>query len=81
MTCQQVAQFLIDYVTGELPAQQRDVFERHLAGCRDCRNYLDSYRKTIALERAAFAPTTGAGAGADIPEALVQAVLSACRER
>ena len=80
MTCQEIAQFLIDYVAGELSAQRRAVFERHLAGCRDCRNYLDGYRKTIALGRAALVPA-GADPCADIPEALVQAVLSACRER
>ena len=55
MTCHELSDFLLDYVSNELPDATREIFERHLSACPDCRRYLDSYRKTIAMSRAAFA--------------------------
>ena len=49
MTCQDVADFLVDYVDGELPALVRRQFEAHLGLCPDCVNYLQQYRDTIRL--------------------------------
>ena len=76
MTCEQVTAFLIDYVSGELPPEQRIALERHLGACRSCRDYLDGYRKTIAMGKRALIPR----ADESIPETLVQAVLAARRE-
>ena len=76
MTCEEVTQVLIDYVDGELPAPQRAALDRHLAVCRACRDYLDGYRKTIAMGKRAFLPN----ADTAIPDSLVQAVLAARRE-
>jgi anti-sigma factor RsiW len=77
MTCREFAEFLIDYVSGELPEPTRGVFQAHVAVCRDCRNYLDSYRKTIALSKTALAePTVDVAA---MPEGLVRAILAARR--
>jgi anti-sigma factor RsiW len=77
MTCRELAEFLIDYVSGDLPESTRGVFEAHLAVCRDCRNYLDSYRKTIALSKTALAEPTADVAA--MPEGLVRAILAAQR--
>jgi len=55
LTCRELVAFLDDYVAGELAPERRAVFERHLAGCLDCRRYLQSYRATVELGRAAFA--------------------------
>ena len=55
MTCHELSDFLLDYVSNELPDATREMFERHLSVCPDCRRYLDSYRKTIAMSRVAFA--------------------------
>ncbi|MCC6361642.1 MAG: zf-HC2 domain-containing protein, partial [Phycisphaerales bacterium] len=30
MTCKELAEFLMDYLDGELPAETRAVFDRHL---------------------------------------------------
>jgi hypothetical protein len=38
---------------------------------------LDSYKKTIQLEQAAFAASEGAPPPADAPEELIQAILQA----
>jgi hypothetical protein len=52
------------------------VFERHPANCVECRAYLASYRRTIALGKAAF-EDAGAPALESVPESLVRAILDA----
>ena len=49
MSCQEVTEFLADFLDGELPLRQRLVFRLHLLMCPDCRRYLDSYAATIRL--------------------------------
>lgn len=79
LTCREVTDFLMDYVSGDLPLWTRAKFEFHLQICSNCRTYLQSYRDTIALGKAAFDdPETPAGA-ADVPEDLVKAILAARR--
>jgi anti-sigma factor RsiW len=53
-------------------------FERHLAVCPSCVNYLQTYRDTIALGKAAFEDPDGP-AEEFAPEELVSAVLRARR--
>jgi anti-sigma factor RsiW len=74
MTCQELTDFLGDYVEGALPAQVRDTFEKHLTICPDCRRYLDSYRKSIALAQAAVRAPAQAR---EIPQELIAAILKA----
>ena len=69
-TCRELIDFLDDYVEHRLPMARRLMFQAHLAGCRDCRAYLDSYRRTIALARQSGAEP------APVPEDLVRAILS-----
>ena len=76
MNCREFTEFLHEYLFGNLPAGERAEFEAHLAECPWCVAYLDSYRKTIALEQAAFA-AEDAPPPADAPEELVQAILRA----
>jgi anti-sigma factor RsiW len=77
MNCREFTEFLHDYLFGNLPAEQRAEFEKHLAECPWCVAYLDSYQKTIQLEQAAFSVPEGASIPADVPEELVQAILRA----
>ena len=76
LTCQQVENFLLDYVEGTLPRGQRLIFDFHLAICRECRDYLAAYRKTVELGKAAF-PQPDAPVPEEMPEDLVQAILAA----
>jgi anti-sigma factor RsiW len=76
VTCREVTDFLLEYLSGELPAAQRKVFDEHLAECPDCVTYLTTYQQTIQLEKAAFAHADEA-----IPKELVQAILAARRRR
>jgi anti-sigma factor RsiW len=77
MNCREFTEFLHAYLFGNLPVAARAEFEKHLAECPWCVAYLDSYRKTIQLEQAAFAADDNAPPPADAPEELVQAILRA----
>lgn len=71
-TCREVITFLADYLEGELDPMRTNAFERHLSVCPSCRNYLDSYRRTMEMERDAFSDPVLQ----DPPEELVAAILA-----
>jgi len=72
ITCRQLNDFLMDYVSGELPAPQRHEFERHLKVCPPCVAYLDTYRESIRLGKSAAVQPDEA----KIPDELVKAILA-----
>lgn len=53
ITCRELIGFLDDYLAGALPPARAAEFERHLAVCPSCVDYLASYRETIRLAHAA----------------------------
>lgn len=74
LTCQEVIEFLADYLDDALPWRQQLAFRLHLALCRPCRRYLASYRATLGAARALgheIEPTQPP------PDELVQAILAA----
>lgn len=75
MTCREVIDFLMAYLSGELSASERAEFEQHLAECPDCSAYLKSYEETIKLGKAVFAAPE-APVPQDVLEELVQAILA-----
>jgi len=77
MNCREFTEFLHEYLFGDLSADERSEFDKHLAECPWCVAYLDSYRKTIQLEQAALLPPAEAPPPADAPEELIQAILRA----
>ena len=77
MNCREFTEFLHEYLFGGLSDGERAEFEKHLAECPWCVAYLDSYRKTIELEQAAFAPAEDELLPADVPDELIQAILLA----
>lgn len=78
MTCREFAEFLDAFVNGTLSEAQRAEFDRHLVLCEACRNYLQSYRKTIELARSA---KRDAELAAGAPPELVRAILAARKAR
>ncbi len=80
MTCRELADFLGDYVGGELDAQVRAVFDAHLAACPECVTYLRTYRDTIRLVKDACRDAEDS-LPADVPEGLVRAILAARARR
>jgi anti-sigma factor RsiW len=76
MKCRELASFLMDYVSGELPEQNRVHFELHLTRCRNCHEYLVQYQSTIHAGKVACGEMSDELPG-NIPEDLVKAVLAA----
>jgi anti-sigma factor RsiW len=47
IVCQQAVELVTDHLEGALPARDRARFERHLADCPHCTEYLRQMRATI----------------------------------
>ncbi|MGH9462512.1 MAG: anti-sigma factor family protein [Vicinamibacteria bacterium] len=76
ITCREFIEFLMDYISGELPEDQRSKLVEHLAVCPSCVAYMNTYLETVELGREAFSDID-APLPEDVPEALVQAILDA----
>ncbi len=78
LTCQELDGFIVDYLDGRLDFTTRMKFKMHISMCGDCKRYLVRYRQTMRTVSAAYqndsSPLTE-----DVPENLVQAILSARR--
>ena len=75
MTCREFIGFLLEYTEERLTAEERDRFDAHLRVCPDCRTYLETYGKTVALARLAEVDSLPS----DVPEDLIQAILRSRR--
>jgi anti-sigma factor RsiW len=51
MNCRELAELLIDFLSGELPPQHQQLVQEHLRHCPPCVVYLETYRLTIQLTR------------------------------
>ena len=78
MTCKELVDFMVDYLGGQLPDGQREVFERHLNACPPCLTFLESYKHTIALGRFACCDPESPVPD-EVPNRLVEAILAARR--
>jgi anti-sigma factor RsiW len=76
VTCKEIADFLMNYVDGALPGTQCAIFEEHLAECPECVAYLESYKMTVNLSKAARQPAPD-----NAPEDLIQAILAARKQQ
>jgi anti-sigma factor RsiW len=74
ITCEECAEFLMDYLDGRVPPEQRFVFESHIALCRDCELYVANYQHTLDLTRELALPETEVE---PMPAALARAILAA----
>jgi anti-sigma factor RsiW len=75
MTCRDIIEFLTEYEAGMVTAEERAVFEAHLAICPPCVAYLRTYQATVQFGTAALG---GAEEATDpVPEELVAAILAA----
>jgi hypothetical protein len=78
LTCRQITEFLDSYIAGELPLFKAAAFRLHLVLCRDCRAYLDSYRRTIHLSKLSMTPDDPPPQ--TVPTELVQAIQNAMKK-
>lgn len=76
INCAEFDGFIVDYFEGGLSETELKIFERHMAVCRECREYLAAYKASMELVR-------GASDQADYielldpPEDLIEAVVAA----
>jgi len=63
----------MSYLDNDLPDDQRAEFDRHMAACPSCVDYLKTYEKTVQLAKSCADDPVPA----DVPESLVQAILAA----
>jgi len=75
LTCQELLDYLSDYVEGRLPAAEHARMDEHLAVCPECVDYLHSFQATLAACRSLR--SADPAQLPDMPEELVQAILAA----
>lgn len=51
LTCRQLRELLYEHHAGELAIEHRVSFESHLASCKDCTYYVESYTHTVRIAR------------------------------
>jgi anti-sigma factor RsiW len=73
LTCQQLTDIILDYVTNEMEPALRAAFERHLERCTDCVAFLNTYQETIRATRSV--------AHEDVPAEMVHRVQNFLLER
>jgi anti-sigma factor RsiW len=72
MTCRDFVMLVTDYLEDELPAEERDRFEEHLALCEGCVDHVDHLRRTIEV--------TGQLTEDQLPSDVVDELLDAFRD-
>ena len=75
LTCREFIEFLWQYEANELSPEERARFDDHLRRCDPCVRYVQSYRETMRIGKAALTPTEDQ-VPATVPEELIQAILS-----
>jgi anti-sigma factor RsiW len=76
VTCQELADFIADYLSDDLPARTREAFDHHLSRCPNCVRYVRAYQESVRLGQHAFDDVDTA-VPSSVPEELVQAILRA----
>jgi anti-sigma factor RsiW len=79
MTCRDFIEFLLEYLSGGLSADEHAILDAHLAECPWCVAYLKTYQETVKLGTAAFAQLDES-VPEEVPEELVQAILATRRK-
>ncbi|MGE0821604.1 MAG: anti-sigma factor [Candidatus Binatia bacterium] len=76
LTCRQFIEFLMDYLSRNLPMAAHAQFEYHLSDCPECMAYLREYQTTIDLSKMPFS-ALDSPVPPEVPEELIAAILNA----
>jgi anti-sigma factor RsiW len=68
LTCKELVELVTDYLDGALSRRDRRRFDRHIAGCPNCTEYVAQFRETIRL--------TGALREQDVPQGAADELLA-----
>jgi len=74
--CKSLENFIIDFLEDNLPAHEKMMFQKHIGECKHCEDYLQGYRKSIELSKAALTGKTSDKVE-NIPDDMVAAILAA----
>lgn len=80
LTCRELVEFLDDYIAKELRGGALALLEKHLSDCPPCVAFLETYRQSIRMGRAAL-KGTDERIPEGVPEDLVRAILAARTKR
>ena len=76
ITCVEFEEFITAYIDGELSQRQLKTFNLHLKVCRECREYLAAYQRTLEMTKSTIDHQETLDPG-DVPEDLVKAIFAA----
>ncbi|HSP77347.1 MAG TPA: anti-sigma factor [Myxococcaceae bacterium] len=76
-TCEDTINLLLDYLDGEMPAEEAKHLKEHLSGCAPCIDFLRTYRATPGLCRRALAQKMPQEVSAKLTEFLRTRIKSA----
>ena len=54
ISCQQVVDYCLDYLSGTLPKEESASFDSHLTFCPECVKFFQTYKKTPEVSREAL---------------------------
>jgi anti-sigma factor RsiW len=74
ITCREFEEFILRYLDDSLSGTQKKKFEWHLRLCRECREYLAAYQRTIEVGKKVMGPADEA-VPENVPDDLIRAVL------
>ncbi|HYE88669.1 MAG TPA: zf-HC2 domain-containing protein [Vicinamibacterales bacterium] len=74
MKCRELAEFLNDYVSGELAHETRTHFEFHISKCKNCHEYMVQYQ--VVIKAGKIACDELSDEMPPMPEELIKAVLA-----
>ncbi len=74
ITCREFEGFISSYLDGELSDRLRSRFDMHMRICRECRQYLQAYQRTIEVGQAVFT-SPDEPVPDDVPESLINTIL------
>jgi len=73
MSCEEVEEFLMDYLDGNLGFFTSMQFRLHIMMCPDCPKYIENYKNTVALGKS-LSDHPDDDSIADIPEEIISAI-------
>ncbi len=77
ISCREFEDFILSYLDSDLPEKQRKRFEFHMRICRECRDYLAAYKRSMELYQAMF--PRAKTIPEDVPEDLIKAIIESRR--
>lgn len=77
VNCKAIAEFLAQFLDGELDEMTRAQFELHMKLCPPCGHHLDAYRKTIEMIRRCGRSEKDPAHEGRCAEGLIQRILAA----